>query len=59
VLLEVFNTAGERVAVLDQGQREAGTHTVQFDASRLASGAYFYRLQAGGFSETRKALLVR
>lgn len=59
VLLEVFNTAGERVAVLDQGQREAGTHTVQFDASRLASGAYFYRLQAGGYSETRKALLVR
>lgn len=59
VLLEVFNAAGERVATLDEGEREAGVHTVQFDASRLASGAYFYRLRAGGFNETRKALLVR
>jgi hypothetical protein len=59
VLLEVFNAAGERVAVLDEGEREAGVHTVQFDASRLASGAYLYRFRAGGFNETRKAMLVR
>jgi uncharacterized protein (DUF1501 family) len=59
VLLEVFNASGERVAVLDEGEREAGVYTVRFDASRLASGVYFYRLRAGGFNETRKALLVR
>jgi uncharacterized protein (DUF1501 family) len=59
VLLEVFNTAGERVGVLEEGERDAGVHTTQFDASRLPSGAYFYRLRAGGFTETRKALLVR
>jgi uncharacterized protein (DUF1501 family) len=59
VLLEVFDMAGRRIRVLEEGERPAGEHTVQFDASRLASGAYFYRLQAGGFSETRKALLIR
>lgn len=59
VLLEVFNTVGERVAVIEEGRRAAGIHTVQFDASRLPSGAYFYRLSAGGYKETRKALLIR
>jgi uncharacterized protein (DUF1501 family) len=59
VSLEVYNSAGQRVAVLDEGERMAGVHTVQFDAARLASGAYFYRLQASGFTETKKALLVR
>lgn len=59
VLLDVYNSAGQRVAVLDEGEREAGVHTVRFDATRLASGAYFYRLQAGSFSETKKALLIR
>ncbi len=59
VMLEVFNAAGQRVAVLDEGAREAGVHSVRFDGARLASGVYFYRLQAGGFTETRRALLVR
>jgi hypothetical protein len=59
VRLEVYNSAGQRVAVLDEGERSAGVHTVTFDGARLASGAYFYRLQAGGFTETKKALLVR
>lgn len=59
VSLEVFNSAGQRVAVLDEGERAAGVHTVRFDAAHLASGVYFYRLQAGGYSEVKKALLVR
>lgn len=59
VRLEVYDAAGQRVAVLEEGERAAGIHTVRFDATHLASGAYFYRLQANGFSETKKALLVR
>lgn len=59
VLLEVFNEAGQRVGVLAEGERSAGVHTVRFDASSLSSGPYFYRLRAGGFVETKKALLVR
>lgn len=59
VLLEVFNTAGQRVAVLVDESMPAGAHQVSFDARSLSSGAYFYRLQAGDFQETKKMLLVR
>jgi hypothetical protein len=59
VTLTVFNTLGEQVAELVNGEVEAGHHTVQFDASGLATGVYFYRMQAGSFADTKKLLLVR
>ncbi|MCC5933882.1 MAG: choice-of-anchor J domain-containing protein [Balneolales bacterium] len=59
VTLEVFNLQGQRVAVLVRGQQTAGFHTVNFDASRLASGMYLYRLQAGNFVQTQKMMLVK
>jgi hypothetical protein len=59
VTLAVFNTLGQRVATLVQGEQEAGYHEVLFDASNLSSGVYLYRLTAGGFVEARKLLLVR
>jgi hypothetical protein len=59
VLLTVFNTLGQQVATLVQGEQEAGFHEVQFDASGFASGVYLYRLTAGSFVETRKLVLVR
>jgi len=37
----------------------AGNHSVNFDASKLASGVYFYRLQSGSFSSTRKMILLK
>ncbi len=59
VTLSVYNTLGQRVAQLISGERAAGTHEVQFNASGLASGVYFYRIQAGAFVQTRKFLLLR
>jgi hypothetical protein len=59
VTLTVFNTLGQQVATLVNGEQEAGYHEVRFDAGGLSSGVYFYRLQAGNFVETRKLLLVR
>ena len=59
VRLEIFNTAGERVAVLVESEQSAGVHEVRFDAGNLASGAYFYTLRAGDFTATKKLLLVR
>ena len=58
-LLAVFNTLGQQVAILVEGEVEAVYHEVQFDASRLSSGVYLYRLTAGSYVETRKLVLVR
>jgi hypothetical protein len=69
VTLDVFDLRGERVARLVDGHEPAGRHEVRFGAgshdaagaalSRVPAGVYFYRLQAGPLSATRKMLLVR
>jgi hypothetical protein len=59
VRLEVYSVLGQRVATLVNTQMTAGTHTVPFDAARLASGMYIYRLQAGEFVQQRKMMLVK
>jgi hypothetical protein len=59
VTLSVFNTLGQEVATLVQGEYEADFHEVTFDASSLPSGMYFYRLRAGDFVETKKLLVLR
>ncbi|HEX5131233.1 MAG TPA: multicopper oxidase domain-containing protein, partial [Candidatus Krumholzibacteria bacterium] len=50
VLLVVYNVAGQKVATLIDDTAPAGYHTVELDATGLASGVYFYRLDAGSFS---------
>ena len=59
VQLVVYNGLGQQVAVLAQGEEEAGFHDVTFGASGMASGAYFYRLRAGSFVQTRKLILMK
>ena len=59
VSLVVYNLRGEEVALLLSGTMPAGNHRVSWDASRLASGVYLYRLQAGDFVQTRKMLLLK
>jgi hypothetical protein len=59
VSLKIFNTLGQQVALLENGEHDAGYHEVRFDGSGLASGVYFYRLQAGTFVETKKLILLR
>ncbi|MDH3251489.1 MAG: T9SS type A sorting domain-containing protein [Ignavibacteria bacterium] len=59
VRLAVYDLLGREVAVLVNEKKAPGTYTVQFDGSGLTSGVYFYRLQAGGFVQTRKLLLLR
>ncbi len=59
VTLEIFNVLGQRVTVLADGEFEAGIHTVSWDASRQASGIYFYRLQADKFVASKKMLLLK
>ncbi len=59
VTLKIYNLLGEEVKTLVEEYREAGKHSVQFNASQLASGIYLYRLQAGSFVETKKMILLR
>jgi hypothetical protein len=59
VRLEVFDMAGRQVATLVNGQVAAGRHSINFDASRLSSGVYLYRLQAGSSVLTRKLTILK
>jgi hypothetical protein len=59
VRLSVYNVAGQEVARLVDGHLAAGSHSAVFNGSRLASGVYFYRLQAEGFTHARKMLLIK
>lgn len=59
VNLTVYNLLGQRVAVLANGQFRSGQHSINFDASALASGMYIYRLEANNQTHTRKMLLIK
>jgi photosystem II stability/assembly factor-like uncharacterized protein len=59
VSLKVFDALGREVAILVSEELPAGTYVRQWSATGLPSGAYFYRLQAGEFIETKKLILVR
>jgi hypothetical protein len=59
VTLSVYNALGQRVSRHDLGQKERGAHEFVFDGSRLTSGVYFYRVEAGGASATGKMMMVR
>ena len=64
VRLEVFNLLGQRVRLLADGPRAAGSHRVAWDGRdergrSLRSGVYFYRLKGAGFAAQRRLLLLR
>jgi hypothetical protein len=59
VNLRVFNLLGQTVSTLVDGRMNAGTHTVLFKANGLASGIYFYRIEAGKFVSIRKMVLMK
>ena len=59
VTLKVYNILGEGVATLAEGHHAAGTFKATWDASGLPSGVYFYRLTAGEYVQTKKAVLMR
>lgn len=59
VTLRVYDVRGRLVRTLVDGMQPGGTHTVSFDASRLPSGTYFYRLASSEGTQTRQMMLVR
>jgi hypothetical protein len=59
VKLSVFDILGREVATLVDGPMPAGSHSVTFDATGLASGIYLVRLEAGGMVRTRSMALIK
>jgi hypothetical protein len=59
VSLKIYNLLGQEVTTLIEGNQTAGTYVATFDASRVSSGVYFYRLTSGGFAEVKKMLLLK
>ncbi|MFA5870386.1 MAG: T9SS type A sorting domain-containing protein [Candidatus Paceibacterota bacterium] len=59
VSLKVFDILGNEVQTLVNEEKEAGSYTVQFDASSLASGMYIYRLQVNDYSSIKKMILTK
>jgi hypothetical protein len=59
VSLKVFDLIGREAATLVSEELSAGNHTKQWNANRMPSGVYFYRLQAGSFTETKKLVLLK
>jgi hypothetical protein len=59
VSLKIYDVLGREVATLVNEAKAQGAYTVPFNASNLASGVYFYKLQAGSFVQTKKMMLVK
>jgi len=59
VKLVIFDVTGREVATLVNEFQSAGKHSVNFNASRLASGVYYYRIQAGTIVQTKKMILMK
>ena len=59
VTLVVYDILGRRVETLVNGEKQPGHYEATFGASRLPSGVYLYRLQAGSFTSVRKMILVK
>lgn len=59
VKLVIFDVAGKQIATLVDGQLNAGNYAYNFDASKIASGVYFYKLETNGFTDVKKMMLIK
>jgi hypothetical protein len=59
VTLKIYNSLGEEVATLANEYKPAGNYSVSFDAGKLTSGVYLYKITAGSYSQIRKMMLVK
>jgi hypothetical protein len=59
VSINVYDVLGRKIETLVDAERLPGHYQVTFDASRLPSGIYFYRLTAGSFVQTKKLMVIK
>lgn len=58
-VIKIFNILGEEISVLANETLKPGAYEIEWDASNYPSGTYFYRLQSGGYMETKKMVLLK
>jgi GH25 family lysozyme M1 (1,4-beta-N-acetylmuramidase) len=59
VTLKVYDVLGREVTTLVNENKPSGNYSIKFDGSKLTSGVYFYRMESGSFSQTKKLLLLK
>ena len=59
VVLSIYNEIGENVAVLFNGEEEAGIHNIEWNASKFVSGVYFYELKTEKYRAVKKLSLMK
>ena len=59
VRLSIYNSLGQTVKVLENGYKNAGSYSVSFNANELPTGTYFYKMEAGQFSQIKKMMLLK
>jgi hypothetical protein len=59
VKLKVYDVLGDEVATLVNEEKPIGDHRVEFNGRNLSSGIYFYKLQSGSFTQTKKLILMK
>jgi hypothetical protein len=59
VELKIFDILGNEITTLVKGEQTAGYHETEFNSGNLSSGIYFYRMQAGDYSISKKMILMK
>jgi hypothetical protein len=59
VIISVFDLLGRKIATLVEEKQQAGSHQITWNAVDISSGIYFYKIEAGGFTDSRKMLLLK
>jgi flagellar hook assembly protein FlgD len=59
VKLIVYNSLGQIIKTLESGYKSAGHYSINFNASYLPSGIYFYKIEAGQYSQIKKMILIK
>ena len=59
VSLKIYDILGKEIKTLVSEEKSAGKYIVDFDASYLSSGVYFYKLESGSFAETRRMIVLK
>jgi hypothetical protein len=59
VKIEVYNIQGQKIKILIDGKMPPGNHRVEFNSQNLSSGVYYYSIEADGFQDVKKMILLR